>query len=237
MSSVRFRLGLALLPALVTLIVISLALASGRRLTRAIDHVDFTHLVIERSDAMFIELANSETRQRGYLLTGDTAFLTSVPNSIRRARVALADLERLTAHNPRVRPRLDTLESELAARFALLSRGIEMRRSGQLNAIAARSLVRDGHQIMDRIRGHIALVKLEENTLLRERQATVARQTRVSIVLLFAGGTLAVLIALFVSVYLTRIINERERMSRELEAQMDDLEAARIALASASSPG
>lgn len=79
----------------------------------------------------------------------------------------------------------------------------------------------------DRVRELVGAINAEEQRLLGERQAATARQTRLAAAVLVLGGALSVVVAILVNLLLTRIISERERMSRELVAQLDDLVAAR----------
>ena len=227
MSPARSRLALALLPAAVTLVVISLAFANARILNRDIEWVDHTRLVIERSDALLLHVMRAELGQRGYLVTGDSAFQASAGGAMDGTEQLLAEIVRLTNDNARQRPRLDSLARELPAGSELLARGAALRHSGRLDSLTHVALLREGRHHIDRVRDLVGAVKAEERQLLGERQATSSRQARIAAAVLVLGGALAVVIALLVNLFLTRIINESERMSRELGAQLDDLVAVR----------
>lgn len=227
MSPARFRLALALLPAVVTLVVISLAFRNARVLGRDNDWVEHTRQVLERSDALLLQVMDAELRQRGYLVTGDSASLVPAQGTRERAERVLAELERLTADNTSQRPRLAALERELPVGFDLLARGATFRHRGTLDSLTHMALLREGRQHIERVRDLVGAVKNEEQRLLEERQAASSRQTRLASAVLVLGGALAVVIAILVNVFLTRIIDESERMSRELGAQLDDLVAVR----------
>lgn len=227
MSPARSRLALALLPAAVTLVVISLAFANARILRRDNEWIDHTRQVIQRSDALLLNEADAELLQRGYLVTGDSAFLVSARGSSEGSERILAEIERLTADNARQRPRLDSLARELPAGFNLLAKAAALRQGGRLDSFARIALLREGRRHIDRIRDRVGAVKAEEQRLLGERQATSDRQARITTAVLVVGGALAVVVAILVNLFLTRIIDEGERMSRELSAQLDDLVAVR----------
>lgn len=227
MKTARARLALALVPALVTLVVVSLAFATQRLLVQDNDRVDHTRQVIERSTNLLVHELGAELRQRAYLMTGDSTFLASDRGQREEADSLLAELRRLTADNPRQRPTLDSLARELPVGFGVLGREAALRREGQLDPRAHLSLLRESRTHTDRIRELVGAINAEEQRLLGERQAETARQTRLATAVLVLGGALAVVVAILVNLFLTRIINERERMSRELVAQLDDLVAAR----------
>ena len=92
MLNARTRSLVALVPAIVTFVVIALALANFRALQRAVEWVDHTRQVIDRSDALLARTVDAETGQRGFLLTGDiiqvvadrkhVSFMYSYPNYV-----------------------------------------------------------------------------------------------------------------------------------------------------------
>lgn len=227
MLSSRSRFALALLPAVVTLLLVALALTSGRALTRAAAWVDHTRQVMERSDAVLLRTVDAETGQRGYLVTGDTLYLAPRTGADAEARRALADLRRLTADNPRQQLRIDTLQTLLATRFALLDSGITLRRAGQVETVVSGALLRNGRRTMDEVRRLLADVQASEQRLLDRRRADARERQNVVGLVLALGGLLAVAVALLVNVFLARIITESQRMAREMGAQLDDLIAAR----------
>lgn len=236
MLTARSRSLVALAPAVVTFVVIALALANFRALQHAVEWVDRTRQVIDRSDALLARTVDAETGQRGYLVTGDTGFLAPRRGARRDVQQALADLRRLTTDNPVQQARLDTIGSELAARFVMLDSGIALRRSGQTAPLMKGDLLRAGRQHMDHVRRLVGAVKGEETQLLAQRRAVADRKQRVATLVLLLGGLLAVVTAVVVNVMLARTITESEQMSRELGAQLDDLVAAKRELAARATP-
>lgn len=108
-----------------------------------------------------------------------------------------------------------------------IATGGAVRRGGALHGPTQLALLRESRQHINRVRDLVTAVKVEEQRLLAERQAASGRQARIAAAVLVLGGALAVVVAILVNLILTRIINERERMSRELGAQLDDLVAVR----------
>lgn len=227
MSTARSRLALVLLPAVVTLVVILLAFSNARLYTRDIGWVDHTRQVIERSNTLLIEVLSAEVGQRGYLVTGDSAFLGPVLDAKLNAEKVVTELQRLTSDNPSQRPRLAAVDSELAAGFAIIDRGAVLRARGRIEPAAHGALLREARTHIDRLRRLVDALQGEEQRLLALRESSTARQAMIASSVLLLGGALAVIVAMLVNLLLARIIDERERMSRELVAQLDDLAAVR----------
>jgi CHASE3 domain sensor protein len=236
MLTARSRLVLTLLPAVVTFAVISLAVANDRALRRAVEWVEHTRQVIDRSDALLTRSVDAETGQRGYLITGDTTFLTPRRGALEDLRQALADLHRLTNDNAPQQARLDTIASELTARFRVLDSAIALRRAGNIAPLAGGDLLREGRRRMDNVRQLVAAVKAEEQRLLGQRREVADRRLRVGTLVLLLGGLLAVVTALLANMMLARVITESEQMTRELGAQLEDLVAAKRELAARAIP-
>lgn len=229
--SARSRLLFALLPAAVTLVIVALALTTFRTLVRANGAVDHTRQVLGQGDMLLFQLAAAEAAQRGYLVTGDTTFLAPARASRERAGNALAQLRRLTADNPRQGPRLDSMSVVLSERFAVLDSGSALRRAGRLDSLSARPLLLLGRARMERLRELGDEVLIEEQQLLDQRESVAGAKVSTLTIVLLVGGALAVVIAVLVNLFLTRVITEGEQMARELGAQLGDLTAARRALA------
>jgi Predicted periplasmic ligand-binding sensor domain len=236
MLNARTRLVAALVPAVVTFAVIALALYNFRALQRAVEWVDHTRMVIDRSDVLLARAVDAETGQRGYLVTGDSGFLAPGQSARSDVQQALADVRRLTTDNPRQQARLDTLEREIATRFVMLDSAIALRRTGQTAPLAKGDLLRAGRQRMDHARALIGAVKGEETGLLGQRRAIADEKLRVATLVLLLGGLLSVITAVVVNVMLARTITEGEQMSRELGAQLEDLIAAKRELAARATP-
>lgn len=236
MLNARSRLVAALVPAVVTFAVIALALYNFRALQRAVEWVDHTRLVIDRSEVLLARAVDAESGQRGYLLTGDSVFLSPGRAARDDAQQALADVRRLTMYSPRQQARIDTIVGEIASRFRMLDSGIALRRSGRTALLARGDLLRAGRQRMDHARQLIGAVKAEETRLLAQRRVVAERKLRVARLVLLLGGLLSVITAVVVNVMLARTITEGEQMSRELGAQLDDLIAAKRELATRATP-
>jgi diguanylate cyclase (GGDEF)-like protein/PAS domain S-box-containing protein len=141
-------------------------------------------------------VTDAETGQRGYLLTGDPAFLE--PNQVARGKLTakFAALRGLTGDNPSQQATARRLESLCASKLAELDETIDLRQKGKIESALA--IVADGHgkRLMDDIRAETAqMLEREEATLEARRQAMRQAQSRTSLALL-AGLGLAIALVL-----------------------------------------
>jgi PAS domain S-box-containing protein len=155
-----------------------------------------TDAVIDQFDALLSSLKDAETGQRGYIITGNPAYLEPYQASLGVFPHRLADLRRLTADNPAQQQRLDALMPLIAAKLANLKETIGVREAHGFAAARAAVMVQSGKQLMDDIRELVAQAVAEERQLLKTRtdQAVAnSRRTIQSVLLCAALGALALL--------------------------------------------
>ncbi|RYZ04588.1 MAG: histidine kinase [Myxococcales bacterium] len=165
----KLAIGFAI--AALTLMVTGLA---GHRATTALIETDrwVAHTQEVRQDLglLLASLADMETGQRGFVLTGDESFLQPYEAGLARATKAQAELRRLTADNESQQRRLDKLLPIVASRIAVLLKVIDLRRASGLEAVLKGNALKDGKQQMDEIRLMVAEMDEAEVRLLRTRQ-------------------------------------------------------------------
>jgi CHASE3 domain sensor protein len=152
-----------------------------------------THKVIEQISNYLSNLKDAETGQRGYLLTGDPAYLEPHTAAVDAAPKLLSELRTLTADNPENQRRIDQFETLTNAKFAELKRTIDLRRNGHADEALKIVLTNEGKSVMDELRKVAGQMSNEEHNLLDKRAAeaevTVATAKRTILV-----GTLICLI-------------------------------------------
>ena len=181
----RFLLAAALVPLLMAALIAWTDAEYARSLrlqmaaTRSFDR--------ERAQVMLLSaMKDAETAQRGYLLTGDPAFLHPYAPA-RRLASGLRAMEGVAA--PEVAALIDT-------KFAELDRTLALFRAGQ--HIAARAAVADGEgrRVMDRLRAALARAGVRERALTAQRRAAFARQrSELRLLLLATAAVLTLALA------------------------------------------
>ena len=139
------------------------------------------------------QLKDTETGQRGYLLTGRESYLEPYDSAIKNIDKVLRNLRDLTKDNPQQQRRLDALEPMVAAKLAELSETIQLRRSkGSEAALAVISSDR-GKKIMDQIRSHLDEIAGAENMLLKQRSEDADGSIHLATIATTGGGALGLL--------------------------------------------
>ncbi len=122
-----------------------------------------SRVILNRADDLLSALKDAETGQRGYLLTGDEAFLETylaVHNSIIGKLKELRQLSLVPAANDH----LDALGPMVDARLAHISQAIELRRNHDETAAVAMVRSGQGKQLMDSIRAEMkGFIRLQED--------------------------------------------------------------------------
>jgi CHASE3 domain sensor protein len=159
--------------------------------------VQHTHEVLYKSEKVLSVLKDVETGTRGFVITGDTAFLQPYYYSKDSIQSGIEILKNLTADNPVQQARIDSLALLASRRIAMCSTVLKIRQSKNYNAEAIIPLLKAGKAIMDKIRTVISSIQLEENRLLTVREAaneSGAKKSKQTF-FIFLGSILLMMIA------------------------------------------
>jgi methyl-accepting chemotaxis protein len=159
-----FALSLVLLMVIGTVSYLSIG-----KLTRTNQWITHTHDVLERIDRVLSLLKDAETGQRGYLITGDEAFLEPYHASTGELPEVVKELRKLTADNPNQQKRLDAAEPLIAAKLAELKQTIDLRRKGDSDEAVRVVRGGEGKRFMDDLRRVLDDMGNEERGLRKQR--------------------------------------------------------------------
>ncbi|HEY6916173.1 MAG TPA: response regulator [Allosphingosinicella sp.] len=200
------------------LILLGLLLAeqfrSGIRLRSEIERA---HANRESVQTTFSLLQDVETGQRGYLLTGDPAFLA--PYEQARAQLA-GRIPHLAEHNglqPEATRNLRETEELARRKLAFAERAVALQRSGRHDAAVALVGTGEGKALMDAMRVRIGRMQaLEEAWVANAQQASI--KSRVQL-LWFTFSLLGVLVLFLTisAVAIARTLAARRQALEELE--------------------
>lgn len=153
--------------------------------------VSHTHQVLEKLDAVSVDLVDTETAQRGFILTGDKSYLRPYQDAIRRVHGDAEKLRQLTADNPSQGRTLDLLDPLIATRLAEMADAIAVRKQDGLLRGAAAVQANSAKLHMDEIRSQLALMKQREQQLLADRNDAAASSSRKTKAVILFGYVLA----------------------------------------------
>ena len=137
--------------------------------------VDHTHQVIGQLNEATTLQSDMESATRGYVITGDEAFLAPYQVAKPQMDSLLAELARQTADNPSQTERLHRVQSLQQGWQAFADKAIAVRRDGGDASASVKSLT--GKQLFDRIRAELSAARGTEQALLNDRLEQLRRVT------------------------------------------------------------
>jgi diguanylate cyclase (GGDEF)-like protein/PAS domain S-box-containing protein len=187
---------------------------SGRRYLEASEWVTHTFEVTEAIDAVLSSVQEVENGQRGFLLSGDPAFL----GGYAAARAALpAELEHLRAlsrDNPVQQGRIEKLDAVIAAKLAFSAKTIELEQSGGDSAGLIKS--GRGRLLMDQVRAIALEMRGAEKQLLAARTERAAGAQRQTVLMSLLGVAITLGLVLFSLAVVHRDLRELRGLSEDL---------------------
>ena len=209
---------LILLPSLALVCVELYRAASIVPDLRAGQHlVAHTFEVIAAARGLDQAMQDAERGQRGFLITGDNAYLDPYRAGIVEAPAKLQELRRLTSDKLDQQRRIGDLQSQINLKLAEMQRTIETRQKDGFDA--ARRIVETdvGLDAMRTITGLIEAIIADENKLLSERQARLIEVQRSNAAFGVAAAALALAVMLAGGILLTRASLHLLRSQRALQ--------------------
>nr|WP_295833906.1 CHASE3 domain-containing protein [uncultured Azospirillum sp.] len=198
----NLRIGGKLLTAFAALIVIIGAISFANYATlssiqSSIGWTIHTYRVIQTTDAVMAAMVDQETGLRGYLVSGDQAFLDPYRKGEQAFDRALAEVKSLTSNNPQQQARLEELRRNAATwrqtvaekEIALMSKA-ESREEAR--AMEAKAL---GKASMDNIRALVTQIEDTERALLTLRKDEQKAAFSTGYLTAIIGALVSVLVA------------------------------------------
>src|SRR6201996_3701260 len=116
-------------------------------------------------------LTDTETNQRGFLLTQDPSYLSQYNNAIAQIRLAMIELRRLSSGEPETRTAIDSLEALAGGKLADLQESLLHAQAGANHSAMANEVEGKGKYLMDAFRRNsAALENIQRHLLDRRRQ-------------------------------------------------------------------
>jgi PAS domain S-box-containing protein len=152
--------------------------------------------VIAAARAFDLAIGDAESAERGFIITGDDAYLASYRKNTTFVTERFARLKRLMADNPEQQRRLVLIDSATEGRLAEMQAGILARQN--IGFVGARRVLQShlGADTRGVISGLVDLAIRQENDVLAQRQATLAafQATNATVDLLSIGLVFALLV-------------------------------------------
>lgn len=158
--------------------VVAISIFESRQVDKTARLVAHTNEVLVHTESLLSSVKDNESGSRGYVLTGQKAFLDQVERSKKRTEEELKLLKLLTAGNPVQQKMIDTLSVHINNRIAFSDNNIHT--YNQDGAEAAMEIVRTGkgRLISEEIKNVIDTIRSTENILLLQRKEENERKAR-----------------------------------------------------------
>jgi CHASE3 domain sensor protein len=189
--------------------------------------VDHTNQVLRQLSATERAVLEAESSERGYLLTGDAAYLSTYNQSKDAIPKLLSSLRDPVADNTAQQKPVDVLRSDIEARLDELARVVQLGPQGRAEALDILKSARVS-QLTPRIIAGLSQLRQHELSLLATRQGDADRSALFATLSAAALFMFALISATFGVFYFEhqRTIQERterERQLRETQTQLFQL--------------
>ena len=202
---------------LVTLGVMA-AFLSFQEIREAGDARQKARLLIAKANDLLSALKDAETGQRGYLLTGDGAFLAPYLLVRDDLRGQLEELRQFPTSGD-ARQSLDNMVPLLESKLAEMSYVVELRRSRDLDAAIKAVAEGRGKHSMDLIRFEMSrFIQSEEGVATKREAEFQSTMFRMSVIIV-VGSVFVLLFALLSVYWIYRETQQRLKNSIHLETQ------------------
>ncbi len=179
--------------------------------------VTHTHDVLTGLEAVSGALADAESAQRGYMVTGADEFLTSYQNATGKITPGLASLRALTRDNAEQQRRLALAEPLIADQLAFMNETIEQRQQRGAEAALRRVRTGRGRVLMEQVRALLAEAAETEKALLRQRQDREKAAARLTLTVIVLGNLAGLTVLAGLLYALNREMVKRKRAQLELD--------------------
>lgn len=187
---------------------------SGRRYLDASEWVTHTFEMTEAIDQVLASVQDVENGQRGFLLSGDPAFLASYEEALAALPGELSHLRELARNSAGQRGRVRALEAATAAKVAFANETMSIKRAG--GDAAARVRSGQGRLLMDEIRELAAEMRQVEKKLLARRTVRAAGAQRDTIFMSLLAVAMTLVLVLFSLTVAHRDLRELQVLSEDL---------------------
>jgi CHASE3 domain sensor protein len=173
-------------------------------LTQTSLSVAHTHEVLEHIARVQSLLKDAETGQRGFVVTGDEAFLEPYHAASESLAATIQALRKLTADNAEQQARIAEAEPLVAAKMGELLETIELRRASGFEPTRDVVAAGGGKRVMDDIRRVLGHMEVEERELLVRRADEVDATTSNTRTTIVATTLLCLLLVAAAGISITR---------------------------------
>jgi len=182
-----------------------------REINRSDQWVDHTREVITQNQKLLSDIKDAESGERGYIITGDEAYLAPYQAAVQDIAPRMASLQELTRDNSSQQERLKTLQTLISQRLTVLSDALQQRKQSGFEAAEKVVIAGAGRTVMEQIRDKNAQIEAEEYRLLRERSQQRQAGIRDGFVAILGASAIALFALLSAPKDVRRAVRQRDQ--------------------------
>lgn len=204
--------------------VIGISISESRQVDKAARLVSHTNDVLVHAESLLSSVKDNESGSRGYVLTGQKAFLDQVERSKKRTEEELQKLKELTSGTPSQQQMVDSLFVHAGNRIRFSDNNIHV--YNEQGAGAAMEIVRTGRGrlLSEQVRRFVDTIRNVENDLLISRKEKNEEKAR-NLNTILSSAVIGILLLLGVFVQRIRSeYSEKKKAAAELARLNEDLE-------------
>src|ERR1035437_9631934 len=188
-----------------------------------------THEVQANSSRLLSLIQDIETGERGFVVTGDPAFLKPFESALKAVGEQQRKLEQLI-RDAEQKVNWSALEPLIAERIVLAQRMVDLRQNAGFEAARQEVASGRGKAVMDKIRAEFAQMDAKEQTLLDQRAAAAKREASAAERLTSFGTSLSLVLLIAVFALLLRENRLRQRVQEQMAGNIKALADFKAAL-------
>jgi len=181
-----------------------LACRSTIRLIAADDHVAESYRILQKLVSLGDFLKDAESRQRGYIITGEERYLDSYDQSLAAAHQELMILISMASGDSILRPRIESMQPAIDRRLIVMKTELELRKYYGFDSALRWVQSGRGKQIMDEIDKLTADLVKEEREALFQRQREAEAEARQALLANIEGALATLFTVGFAGFFLVR---------------------------------
>lgn len=221
--SLRLKLTAALGVALVILLVGVASLYALHESANAASAVQHSELVRVQLEHALTTLVNAETGQRGYLLTRDSNYLRPYVSARTDVEHELASIRALTADNPVLQRRIDSLSLIADAKLVAMNEMVVLTQSGRSDSALKIIMTGRDAELTEQARQLIGQMTAMEAGLLASRTSIYDSRKLAVILIVVIGSLLAAGLSIATMLWLRTGVAQLEEANDTIEEQSAEL--------------
>jgi PAS domain S-box-containing protein len=188
-----------------------------------------THEVQANSSRLLSLIQDIETGERGFVVTGDPAFLKPFESALKAVGEQQRKLEQLI-RDAEQKVNWSALEPLIAEHIVLAQRMVDLRQNAGFEAARQEVASGRGKAVMDKIRAEFAQMDAKEQTLLDQRSAAAKREASAAQRRTGFGTSLSLVLLIAVFALLLRENRLRQRVQEQMAGNIKALADFKAAL-------